>query len=125
MIVYNTSSINDKYKAYVERFNKIATKAGRVDEAPMSISKFAQSYGIMYEETRAQKMNAMKGSDKLVQSDLETSSWKQAREAHKANRSGFTYDDIRYGTGFWDMIKEEYHRTRDSNYIGTTYFDSL
>ena len=124
MTVYNTSSLNDKYKAYVERFNKIATKAGRF-ESPMGIDKFANSYGIMYEETRAQKMNAMKVIDRLVKSDLETSSWKQAREAYKANSSGFSYDDIRYGTEFWDMINEEYHRTRDSKYIGKTHFGSL
>lgn len=124
MTVYNTSSLNDKYKAYVEKFNKIATKAGRF-ESPMGIDKFAKSYGIMYEETRGQKMSATRVIDKLVKSDLETSSWKQAREAYKSNHDIFNYDDIRYGTEFWDMIKEEYNRTRDYKYIGKTYFGSL
>ena len=123
MIVYNTSSLNDKYKAYVERFNKIATKAGRF-ESPMGIDKFAKSYGIMYEETRAQKMNAMKVIDKLVKSDLETSSWKQASKV-KLKEVGFNYSEVRYGTEFWDMIKGEYHKTRDSKTIGRTYFGSL
>ena len=123
MIVYNKSSLNDKYKAYVERFNKIATKAGRF-ESPMGIDKFAKSYGIMYEETRAQKMNAMKVIDRLVKSDLETSSWKQASKVN-LQETGFTYAEVRYGTEFWDMIKGEYHKTRDSKTIGRTYFGSL
>ena len=90
----------------------------------MGIDKFAKSYGIMYEETRAQKMNAMRVIDKLVKSDLETSSWKQASKVN-LQETGFTYAEVRYGTEFWDMIKGEYHKTRDSKYIGKTYFGSL
>lgn len=123
MTVYNTSSLNDKYKVYVQKFNKIATKAGRFDESPMGIDKFAKSYGIMYEETRTQKMNAMKVIDKLVKNDLEYVTWKQAG-AVNLKEAGFTYYQVRYGREFWDMIEEKYTRTRDMKKIRKTYFSS-
>lgn len=114
----------DKYKVYVEGFNKIATKAGRLDETPMSMTEFANAYGVMYESTRDQKMSATRVIDRLVKADLEYVSHAQAQAASKANKD-FDYAHIRYNTEFWDIVEEEYKKSHDRRKIARTYFGSL
>lgn len=115
MRIYLTSNKNTIYREYLTRTNKLNAKHG-LDKSPMGFDEFNRAFRSLTDATRDQRWSAETIMNKLVKTTVAESSHEQALAAAKANPD-YSYNEIRYGNRFWDMVKRTYH---DYRAVGTS-----
>ena len=111
MRIYLTSDKTTIYKEYVIRTNKLNAKHG-TDKSPMGFDEFSRAFRNLTIATRENRWSAETIMNKLVKTTVEEATHSQALAASKANPD-YSYNEIRYGNKFWDMVKSTYKQYRE------------